>query len=295
MATEWPETELKDTSKLTKFAFSKTADTYHCTTCGTLMFWGRNSEPKSLEVSTGILENAEKLITFDGHCYVGDTKDSGFSDWVTDIGGKSIQRTHADHDSKVLPRWWKDTETQQGQRDVVRLPFHCLCKGVNMYITRPTQESMHADPQQGKEKEPWYIGKRDRYAARTCACNSCRMAAGVDIVEWAFVPKINIKLANGEDYRTDTGTLQAYESSKDNTRYFCGRCGANIFWVGSERPELIDVAVGLIDAPSGAKAMDWLEWDTEQLSFEDDGPNRGLVAALKKGLKEFKDHYGDEL
>ena len=82
-------------------------------------------------------------------------------------------------------------------------------------------------------------------------------------MEWAFIPAIDITLdsAGKEPFRTDFGTLKAYRSSRGVTRYFCNTCGATIFWTGESRPQLIDVAVGILDAEEGARAESWLDLD----------------------------------
>jgi hypothetical protein len=41
--------------------------------------------------------------------------------------------------------------------------------------------------------------------------------------------------------------MKSHESSKDIWREFCHVCGATIFWHCNERPELLDVSVGLLD------------------------------------------------
>jgi hypothetical protein len=52
---------------------------------------------------------------------------------------------------------------------------------------------------------------------------------------------------------------------------------------------LLDVAVGLLDAPEGARAEDWLEWCTSRLSFREDAVGRAdsLVEGIERGLAEF--------
>lgn len=60
-----------------------------------------------------------------------------------------------------------------------------------------------------------------------------------------------------------------------------------MFWAGEERPTLIDVAVGLVDAGSGVRAEDWLERErTDRVSFKGDAHDQGLVDALEDGLKK---------
>lgn len=81
------------------------------------------------------------------------------------------------------------------------------------------------------------------------------------------------------------GTLKRYENVEGIWRDFCGTCGATCFWHSDERPDLIDVSVGLLEADTGARAEDWLDWCTERVSFEEHAQNRSLVSNLRKGLK----------
>ncbi len=56
------------------------------------------------------------------------------------------------------------------------------------------------------------------------------------------------------------GTLALYASSPDVQRYFCSRCSACVFYCVDDRPETADVAMGLLDAPSGARAEEFVSW-----------------------------------
>lgn len=83
--------------------------------------------------------------------------------------------------------------------------------------------------------------------------------------------------------------MKSYRSSDKATRYFCGQCGANVFWIGDERPGLLDVAVGLLDAAEGALARSWLEWRTGRISFKEDANGRAgkLVDNVEMALGEW--------
>ena len=64
--------------------------------------------------------------------------------------------------------------------------------------------------------------------------------------------------------------LKTYHSSAAAVREFCPICGATVFWHDSERPDLIDVSVGLLRSPSGARAESFLEWWTGRTSFSEE-------------------------
>jgi len=164
------------------------------------------------------------------------------------------------------------------------------------------------------DNEPWWLSEdQQRYKAGNCACRSCRKASGFELQQWAFIPRANVKLpapsssyhhhtSNSssspspsaasrptlQDFTLPFGTLTGYHSSGGVTRYFCGRCGANALWTKKgSRAELLDVSVGLLDAESGARAEEWLEWVTTRVSFAEEAGNKELVEIVEKGLKSW--------
>jgi hypothetical protein len=76
-----------------------------------------------------------------------------------------------------------------------------------------------------------------------------------------------------------------YRSRNDVTRTFCRRCGANIFYDARSRPSIVDVAVGLLDAGSGARAEEVLAWWADRVSFKEYALNKGSIQGLEDGLK----------
>lgn len=169
-----------------------------------------------------------------------------------------------------------------------------------------------------KPLEPWHLrASNTKFLAGLCSCTSCRLASGQEITAWAFVPLVDISLdaegkrplglgsVTGTDTSASTSTdsgenapnlskVQTYQSSENVTRSFCSVCGAIVFFALSERDQnsatmLLDVAIGLLDAPEGARAESWLEWWTKRLSFREDAVGRAdsLVEGMEKGLREF--------
>ena len=131
-----------------------------------------------------------------------------------------------------------------------------------------------------------------KYLAGLCGCESCRIGAGVEWASWAFIPTADLSHdADGkEPFRRDFGTLKAYRSSHKATRYFCGTCGAHVLWDGDIRPHFIDVGLGLLDAPEGARAENWFEWRVEFGPEEDTVPRaKALTQGMKAGLRAYKD------
>ncbi|KAI7278639.1 hypothetical protein KC345_g5837 [Hortaea werneckii] len=270
-----------------------------------------SSDEVTWAVATGTLESIEGVVEVARHIFVADTLDGGFADFLPDVNDQRIERW-AQHFGKneQLPLHWRDPErSKRGHAEHLNpLHAHCKCEGVSFYISRPSAASAEVTAELpdvmipeyhiGEKPPPaawWLRGNGTKYLAGLCTCDSCRLAAGMEWVQWAFIPTTTISLdpAGRDPFPAQRpfsfGTLKHYRSSETASRYFCGTCGANVFWSGDERPGLIDVAVGLLDAAEGARAEDWLEWRTERVSYRKDAvPRAGsLIYGLEKGLKAY--------
>ncbi|CAO2647432.1 Nn.00g083540.m01.CDS01 [Neocucurbitaria sp. VM-36] len=270
------------------------------------------------EAATGTLVDSssssrDEIVKYKTCMWIEDTRDGGASQFITHINGKQLSRWSQEADkSDEIPLNWRSTSPTPSEKGELRKPVHahCHCRGVEFWITHPNEASRNAKSPWSDLVIPHYLNKsanldgfpwwlpgpsNKRFLAGTCACTSCRRASGFDITFWAFIPTANIFLDS--DLRTPFpaagywGTMKRYESSEDVMRTFCARCGANVLWSGDEkgcgRVGLVDVAVGLLDAESGARAEEVLAWWTGRVSFEEDGLNRGLVRGLEEGLKEW--------
>ncbi|KAB5559767.1 glutathione-dependent formaldehyde-activating enzyme [Coniochaeta sp. 2T2.1] len=219
------------------------------------------------------------------HDKVDDTQDGGISVWIN----SALKSAPVTHIQSI------------GAADSTILPASCHCGTVRFHITRPDESSrMPKSPfpdlmlpycrtdasilKNPSDVKWWLRGKdKTKYLAGTCACRSCRLSSGFDIQTWAFVSRSNIRIYSTSptseeedeprllDFGTiPSGVLKSYESSPGVAREFCPRCGATVFWHNKERAELIDVSVGLLEAPEGARAESWLEWWTERVSFAEE-------------------------
>jgi hypothetical protein len=260
----------------------------------------------------------EGIVEYKSCMWIEDTKDGGASDWLTSINGKDFNKwTQEAEESDKIPLGYYSTSTSDVPQVKRPVNAHCHCKGVEFWIQPPTITSKTArsdfpdlmvpyylgqDAASNPLNSPWWLRDDDtRFLAGTCACLSCRQASGFDITFWAFIPTVNIfldcKLTRPfPPYETRHsngywGTMKAYKSSDGVTRTFCSKCGANVFWDGWQekgRDGLIDVAVGLLDADSGARAEEMLAWWTERVSFEECATNKSLAQALREGLGDWK-------
>jgi len=259
-------------------------------------------------IATGVAEASEDVFEFEEHLFVESTKDGGFSDWIPNINGKPLRRWDGQPEvSRELSVDWQGRRdcSPQPPKDAKRLRAQCHCNGVTFFITQPDSTSLTAQSREvsleDSVTETYFTAiHKQKYLASNCACCSCRLSSGGDIVPWAFIPISHVTLANGEPFPSlvareasrayegrDSNTLKSYRSSAGITRSFCGRCGATVFYHTDKRPHIIDVAVGLLDAGSGARAAEWFEWVSERVSFEEDAVNKALVESLKDGMREW--------
>jgi hypothetical protein len=79
------------------------------------------------------------------------------------------------------------------------------------------------------------------YLSANCHCSMCRRIHAAPFVTWLVVP--------GVRFRYTQGTPQAYRSSDRGTRWFCARCGSQLTCIVDAHPDIVDVAVGALDAP----------------------------------------------
>ncbi|KAF2023061.1 hypothetical protein EK21DRAFT_81688 [Setomelanomma holmii] len=206
--------------------------------------------------------------------------------------------------------------TEQEEHDDQAIYAHCHCRAVEFWITPPDTTSQNASSpfpdlmiphhlqhplSANTSNHPWWLpNSRTRYLAGTCTCASCRAASGFDITFWAFIPTSSIfltlpSLSNPSPtpfpVSGQWGSMRTFHSSPGVTRTFCSVCGANVFWNGGlethGRRGLVDVAVGLLDARSGARAEEILAWWTGRVSFVEDARHQGLAKALETDLREW--------
>ncbi|OLN87198.1 hypothetical protein CCHL11_03550 [Colletotrichum chlorophyti] len=264
-------------------------------------------------VVTGALENVPGLVVYSSHMFVEDTLDGGASAWLPRVhNGTPIKRwRQLRGKSEELPPDWPPqravTDTQRSAKaSPAATSIYCNCKGVQFTLRSAV------DLESVPEKElPWYIEPQTlKYRAKPDVCDSCRITSGVDMVEWAYAPlshiEFNSKTAQGpsefpaslaalrdavsSDSRDPRlGTLAMYQSSPGVERYFCAECSANVFYSVHDRDGIVDIAVGLLDHPDGARAEGLLAWSYGQIAYEEDareGWREGLVSAAKAYGKE---------
>ena len=266
-----------------------------CDICGTTVYED-SPDVKRTGLCGGALSKTEGILGLKGFIFVADTKDGGLRGWMPTLPAhkEDIDSPEAGSYSSNI----RSSDTSPTSTD--KLHCECHCGGVQFQITRPNAASLElrapygdafvphymGDACQNIEDKKWWISEDgNRYSTSICACVSCRKSSGYDLQSWSFVPKANILQPNGQTLDFSAGSLREYSSSDGVYRHFCGTCGATVFWRCDARGDLIDVSTGIMRAPSGACAEEWLEWQTKRISFVEFAENEPLFEALDAGFK----------
>ncbi|KPM41034.1 hypothetical protein AK830_g5541 [Neonectria ditissima] len=313
----YPTTAPDLSASLNAYCPTGTSTRYFCATCGCHLFQARQIDGKSLEwgAATGAVTCISTPSSSPGHYashqHVSDTGDGGLSVWMKDWTGHFEAETA------------KISASPSIESANPFLEASCSCGNVAFHITRPNNDSRrprrnfpdlmfpdkttdeHIKQNPGDEK--WWIRDNgNKYLTGTCACRSCHLISGFEVQTWAFIPSANIffhVLQQGGaksivplDFVTlPSGILTSYSSSPNVRREFCGTCGATVFWHEEYPDDVIDVSVGLLRAPGGARAENWLEWWQERVSFTEEAETgragseakvaSGMISVLESAMK----------
>ncbi|CAG9996124.1 unnamed protein product [Clonostachys byssicola] len=310
---EWPDAEI-DLSKLRRYVFSPNVDIFSCQTCSSQLFCLGSTTGNKPHVLTGAIQNTEKgLLRYGEHIFVGDAVDGGCSMWLRrDVDGRVLKRSVArTGTSEELPFAWPEAKARDASEDRASpefTPLWCRCKGVNLLLKSGSDVTWDLG-----EKPPRYIDPRNKkYVTHIDACNSCRTITGSDLVYWAFagVDHLYDPSRGNRLFSTITdleeavdrgdkriGTLQRYNSSPGVNRYSCAFCAATIFYTQQDLPQQVDIAVGVLDHPSGPRAEGLLSWAYNEIHWISDtrgGWRESLCMAALDGIKEWRSNLLQE-
>jgi hypothetical protein len=259
-------------------------------------YYAGPEEPSGYGVFTGTLGNndlggGKRLVSTVDHIFLSDTLDGGASVWMRETGsgdGTRAKRWFGPRDkSEEVPDDWPPISSLPAadvKSEAADIPVRCRCRGVDLVFHHG---QMLADFEGKPRTEiPRFI---DPVTHKTLgsfdACNSCRLSLGTDVIYWTFVLLRHLSFPEGTAGRQEDlplfpqtsadlkaavlaqenrdprfGTLSLYASSSDVQRYFCSRCSATVFYACDEHVDDLDIAVGLLDAPDGARAESILKW-----------------------------------
>lgn len=286
---------------LCKYQESPYVSRFFCKTCGAHVL--AQAEPsKRWVVASGTLVtgNAPSVRSIQ-HWKMNDTVDGGLSKFLRgELSTDTVCRLFAL--ARVpggVTKTSQETKSPEGCIESQnKLLGRCLCGGVQFFITTPDASSAqaqspwsdllvpyHSGSSENTDDVKWWLRQGNtKYLAGTCVCDSCRLGSGFPVQTWAFIPKSNIQDGDHSPLSFSWGSMQRYNSSQGVYREFCDGCGATVFWHCDERPSLIDVSVGLLQA-DGARAESWLDWATERVSFAELAVQKDLVQMLERGLR----------
>ncbi|KAF1922617.1 uncharacterized protein M421DRAFT_426753 [Didymella exigua CBS 183.55] len=272
-------------STLTVYKSSEHLTRYFCSTCGahSLGSFQLGNVTKWF-VSAPSVDAEEEVWNFAGHVFVGSTGDGGLATLLQQIGGievglwdtwagKSAPWHPADRPAAVRP----------AKEEPDRLHARCHCGGIEFYVSRPNGDETFTEIDEDnvrKHKDKW-LGIHD-------VCTSCRLTISTWVISWIFPSRDKIILPDGSPYPADGkfGTVEVYSSSAGVYRSFCGKCGAAVSYVSSERSHVVDIAAGLLDHDGhNVRAEDWVEWRSYKLAWEEDAVWKSARDALREGLQ----------
>ena len=99
----------------------------------------------------------------------------------------------------------------------------CLCQGIAIEIDGPVQDILF------------------------CHCAMCRKAHGSAFRARGTVRTEHLRWVRGEEL------ARFYESSPGQHRGFCSHCGSNLFTRFTRKPEVVGLALGILDDDPGAR------------------------------------------
>ncbi|KAI1810847.1 Mss4-like protein [Poronia punctata] len=285
-------------SSLRRYAFADHLTLFSCRTCSSTMFWemsARENGTVSYGALTGVLPNVDvpALVRITDHIFVGDTLDGGAVPWLAHVNADGhlprLWRGHKDQSERIvladlLQPSVENTNVDRPDATALaagEIPVRCHCGGVDLVLRSPIAEYA-AKP---RSELPWFVDPTSNKSyGGFDACDSCRLSSGIDVFHWTFAlvrhfafphsgkdtqssssfPQSSLELkealaATERDPRW--GTLTFYESSSGVQRFFCGRCSACAFYATDDRSEMVDLAIGLLEAQDGSRAEGLISWD----------------------------------
>ncbi|CEJ89088.1 hypothetical protein VHEMI04980 [[Torrubiella] hemipterigena] len=261
-----------------------------CSTCG-CHITAIGLDDGSWTVSTSVLNmsNAD-VVNYSSHVFSKSAKDGGVSDVITRISGKDVPSWNPpDDDPSSKPT---ENEPGVGPDGQERLRAKCRCGGVSFTIARPQAE----DSENPFVKQHVVSATNPlKWMASLDVCDDCRLTTGTTVVAWTFVCINRIEPKMPLDFQF--GTMKTYKSSEDVLRSFCGDCGATIFYydvVDPRKTNVVDIAVGILRAPEGPMADNWLTW-RNKVAHADNGRqyDEAFTNAVVTGMTKWtEDRYG---
>lgn len=109
-----------------------------------------------------------------------------------------------------------------------------------------------------------------------CHCRICQHTTSAPATPWTLV--------RSADFAMIRGSPVVYKSSSWGERHFCGACGTQILYRGSEAPNSVSINIVSLDVPEAiepdhhifmASRIGWYEVADDLPRYEDAGPDAG--------------------
>ncbi|KAJ5935631.1 hypothetical protein N7466_005178 [Penicillium verhagenii] len=268
--------------KLTGYQHATSLSTrYFCSTCG-CQIGDQIHEDGSWVISNAIFDANKAdhgIWKFATHLYPDSTRDGGLSALVPTVDNHHLELIN---DTKDSSQPIEDTLPMDGN-STTELLAQCHCGGVSFTIARPKAEYIASPASQN------WLHPQDKRKWLACmdVCDDCRLVNGTHVIGWTFVPLDHISPRPSSNLLI--GSAKAYRSTPDVLRTFCGTCGATVFYNCADRPEIVDVGVGLLRAPEGVMAENWVLWRAGRVSWAENGLryHAGFCHGLIEGMKQW--------
>ncbi|CAG8943092.1 unnamed protein product [Penicillium salamii] len=264
--------------KMTSYRHAASVATgYFCSTCG-CQIGGFESQ---WTISTSIFDanrEDEGIWKFNAHMLPDSAPDGGLAAVFSAVDGHQMETENLG----LSPQAIAGSDSKPPDRESKDLLAQCHCTGVSFLIARPSEEFI-ASPQ---SKGLISSSDKRKWLARMDLGDDSRLVSGANVISWMSVSADHITPSLPKDLLI--GSARAYCPTKDTLLVFCGTCGATVFSHSDERPEIVDVAMGIVRAPEGAMAEDWNVWETK-VSQPESGMRyqAGFARALTEGMQRW--------
>lgn len=273
--------------KLTPYNHSESQGTRNfCSTCG-CHIGDMSHDDGSWVISTAIFTKPNQgLWEIRSHAFTNSSLDGGLSAMFSHIGGRQLN-VFDPETSLDASKTEDSTRTDAVEIGAEKLRAECHCGGVSFSIARPRKEFLARPASEG-----WILSRdTSKWLALLDLCDDCRLVDGSNVIAWMFVPVDHISPSPPGDLII--GSSKSYKSSEEVLRTFCGTCGATVFYSCTDRPGIVDVAIGILRAPEGVMIENWALW-RRRISSGDDGLkyDPDFSRALIEGLKVWGSRRG---
>ncbi|OGM50579.1 hypothetical protein ABOM_000771 [Aspergillus bombycis] len=274
---------------LTPYTYEQSTSTrFFCSKCGCHV-GDRDHANGRWVVSSAIFDQSgdESVWQINSHIYANGSTNAGLSELVPQIKDREITISNSENQEDKAP---VQDNLKAEECEDQSLRAECHCGGVSFTISRPSQDFLQ-DPANRK----WVLEGNDaKWLGVLDVCDDCRLVSGANVAAWMFVPVNHISPSPPANLLI--GSSRRYSSSEGVVRTFCETCGAVVFYTCSDRPGIVDVAVGLLRDPKSVLAESWIVWRTGRISYLQDGLryDQGFTQSLDEGLQRWgKERYGE--